>query len=110
MDSQSKNKIDNIIKASLEKFDTLDNALNDALDNLASESIRPTALAQLLQVRLQYMEFFTNVKKDSIVGDEQNDVLSVLQKTTPDLREEFLIVWGKILKHSESLEDTVAEE
>jgi hypothetical protein len=110
MDSQSKSKIDNLLKGSLEKFDTLDNALNDALDGLAAETIRPTALAQLLQVRLQYLQFFVDIKKDALSGDEPNNVLAVLQKAPPDLREEFLIVWEKILKHNEALEDAATQE
>jgi hypothetical protein len=69
----------------------------DALDNLDPSTIRATALAQLLQVKLQYQQHFIDQKKDGMLEGGSNDVLEILQKTSPELREEFLNIWQRIL-------------
>lgn len=104
MDFTGKAKIDGIMKSTLDKFDTLDNAIEDALNTLDGSQIRPAALAQLLQVRLQYLQFFRDLKKDSMQESGEHEVLTILQKAPPELREEFLGVWERILEYVDQKE------
>ena len=99
------NKLEISIKSTLDKLAKIDEIIDAVLTDVDTSKIRFTALTELMQVKLQYVQFLYDMQSKEKTNDSASEVLDTLKKATPELRDEFLLVWEKIIRYVESHEE-----